>query len=99
MQIENKNTKDWNSSNTSVNKDVEEWSQLFFGTSIWARCVSDLRKHGGGKCQLLGSVYFGEGEFGKRVGVEKGEQQGAHPYLSYFISLKVEAKVPNARIC
>lgn len=76
MQIENKNTKGWNFNNISVNKDVEEWSQIFSGTSTWAKCVGDLIKHESGKCQLLGSVYLGEGEFGKRVGLEKGEQQG-----------------------
>ena len=74
MLIESKNTKGWNSSNVTVNKDGEEWSQIFFGTSAWASHMGDLVKHGSGRCQLLGDVYPGEGELETRMGVEKGEQ-------------------------
>lgn len=47
------------------------------GPTVWG----DLVKHGSGKCQLLGGIYLEEAEFGTRVGVEKGEQEGAHLYL------------------
>lgn len=56
-------------------------SRFLVWQSTWASCVGDLIKHGSGKCQLLGGIYLRKGEFRAKVGVEKGEQEGAHLYL------------------
>lgn len=82
MQIEDKNPPSWHSGAFTANEEVvEERSQLFVGTCIWASRVGDLGKHRSDTCQLPAGVDPGEGQFRAGVGVEKGECCRAHLHL------------------